>query len=197
MNPPCLPFRIRLAAAVIAGRSALDVRHAAFAHVIRWNDDPEILITNALKPATISQIELDHANRKALVLVEEDQLSLAIGRMGQNVRLASTLCGWDIDLMTRAELEATLSTDEAGAAAAAGKAAARQADDGDGAPSPAVEKSEEKVNGTPVSEPVNDETMTAGVTTSGAQEPTPKIGSEAGEEVTEPATSPEPRESGA
>jgi N utilization substance protein A len=82
--------------------------------IIRWNDDPESLIQNALKPATIGTIELDHERRKALVLVEEDQLSLAIGRKGQNVRLASKLCGWDIDIMTRAELEATIANDEKG-----------------------------------------------------------------------------------
>jgi N utilization substance protein A len=94
-------------------KSIIDELNGEKIDIIRWNDDPEILITNALKPATISQIELDHGNRKALVLVEEDQLSLAIGRKGQNVRLASKLCGWDIDIMTRAELEATLSTDDA------------------------------------------------------------------------------------
>ena len=96
--------------------------------IIRWNDDPESLIQNALKPATIGTIELDHERRKALVLVEEDQLSLAIGRKGQNVRLASKLCGWDLDIMTRAELEATIANDDKKVdAAAAGDGAAGEA----------------------------------------------------------------------
>lgn len=81
--------------------------------IIRWNDDPTQMLINALQPAEVSHIQLDEENHKALVLVEEDQLSLAIGRKGQNVRLASKLCGWDIDIMTRHELEETLKNDEA------------------------------------------------------------------------------------
>lgn len=81
--------------------------------IIRWNDDSESLITNALKPAEISHIELDQQNKKALVLVAEDQLSLAIGRKGQNVRLASRLTGWEIEIMTRAELEKSIAEEDA------------------------------------------------------------------------------------
>lgn len=81
--------------------------------IIRWNDDPQQMLINALQPAEVSHIELDPDNHKALVLVEEDQLSLAIGRKGQNVRLASKLCGWDIDIMTRQELEDTFREDGA------------------------------------------------------------------------------------
>jgi len=73
--------------------------------IIRYNEDPLQMLQNALQPAEVSHIQLDNDNHKALVLVEEDQLSLAIGRKGQNVRLASKLCGWDIDIMTRNELE--------------------------------------------------------------------------------------------
>lgn len=83
--------------------------------IIRWNEDAQALITNALKPAEISHIELDVQNKKALVLVEEDQLSLAIGRKGQNVRLASRLTAWDIDIMTRAELEKSIAEEDAAA----------------------------------------------------------------------------------
>jgi N utilization substance protein A len=85
--------------------------------IIRWNEDPQALITNALKPADISHIELDAQNKKALVLVEEDQLSLAIGRKGQNVRLASRLTAWDIDIMTRAELEKSIAEEDEAAKA--------------------------------------------------------------------------------
>ncbi len=84
--------------------------------IIRWTDDPEQMLRNSLQPAEVNHIQLDYANRKALVLVEEDQLSLAIGRRGQNVRLASLLTGWQIDIMTRAELERTLAQEEEDAA---------------------------------------------------------------------------------
>jgi N utilization substance protein A len=76
--------------------------------IIRWSDSLETLIMNGLKPATIhlDNIYPDVATRSAVVLVDEDQQSLAIGKKGQNVRLASRLCGWDIDIKTRADFEA-------------------------------------------------------------------------------------------
>ena len=73
--------------------------------IVRWSDDPETLIPNALQPAMIEQVLLCDMLGRAIVLVREDQLSLAIGRRGQNVRLASKLCGWDIEIMTAEELE--------------------------------------------------------------------------------------------
>ncbi|MCA9162308.1 MAG: transcription termination factor NusA [Planctomycetales bacterium] len=73
--------------------------------IVRWNDDPEVLIPNALQPAEVDQVLLCDMIGRAIVLVREDQLSLAIGRRGQNVRLASKLCGWDIEIMTGEELE--------------------------------------------------------------------------------------------
>jgi N utilization substance protein A len=73
--------------------------------IVRYNDDPQVLITNALQPAEIEEVILCQMMGRAIVLVREDQLSLAIGRRGQNVRLASKLCGWDIEIMTREELE--------------------------------------------------------------------------------------------
>ncbi len=66
--------------------------------IIPWNDSVEVLIMNALRPAEISNIELDENDHNAAVHVAEDQLSLAIGRRGQNVRLASKLTGWEINL---------------------------------------------------------------------------------------------------
>ena len=68
--------------------------------IIRWNDSIEVLIMNALRPAEISNIELDGESHTATVFVTEDQLSLAIGRKGQNVRLASKLTGWEINLVS-------------------------------------------------------------------------------------------------
>ncbi|MCD0461779.1 transcription termination factor NusA [Roseiconus lacunae] len=73
--------------------------------VVRYSDDPEVLIPNALQPAEVEQVLLCDMIGRAIVLVQEDQLSLAIGRRGQNVRLASKLCGWDIEIMTASELE--------------------------------------------------------------------------------------------
>ena len=66
--------------------------------VIEWSEDPKILIANALKPAKIAQINLDEAEKTARVFVSEDQLSLAIGKGGQNIRLASRLTSWHIDV---------------------------------------------------------------------------------------------------
>ena len=73
--------------------------------IVRWNDDPEVLIPNALQTAEVDQVMLCDMIGRAIVLVREDQLSLAIGRRGQNVRLGSKLSGWDIEIMTAEELE--------------------------------------------------------------------------------------------
>ena len=68
--------------------------------IILWDDDPVRFIGNALSPAKILSVKLDEENRVALVNVLEDQLSLAIGKGGQNVRLASKLTGWKIDIIS-------------------------------------------------------------------------------------------------
>jgi len=72
--------------------------------IVRWNDSLQVMIPNALQPAQIEEVFLYPRLGRAIVLVKEDQLSLAIGRRGQNVRLASKLCGWDIEIMTHDEL---------------------------------------------------------------------------------------------
>jgi len=72
--------------------------------VVRWSDDPQVLIAQTLKPAEIEEIRLEAAARRAVVIVAPDQLSLAIGKRGQNVRLASKLIGWEIEITTREEL---------------------------------------------------------------------------------------------
>ena len=72
--------------------------------IVRWNDSLQVMIPNALQPATIEEVFLYVRLGRAVVLVKEDQLSLAIGRRGQNVRLASKLVGWDIEIMTLDEL---------------------------------------------------------------------------------------------
>ncbi|MBM3992312.1 MAG: transcription termination factor NusA [Planctomycetes bacterium] len=76
--------------------------------IIKWSDSLEMLVMNGLKPAEIDldNIFPDTDARTVVVIVDEEQQSLAIGKRGQNVRLASKLCGWDIDIKTRAEFEA-------------------------------------------------------------------------------------------
>ncbi|MFH1771210.1 MAG: transcription termination factor NusA [Candidatus Omnitrophota bacterium] len=73
--------------------------------IVRWSEDIKEYIKAALSPAVISQIELERENKRAKVLVADDQLSLAIGRRGQNVRLASKLVGWEIDVRSREAIE--------------------------------------------------------------------------------------------
>jgi N utilization substance protein A len=76
--------------------------------IVRWSDDLQVLIPNALQPAEVEEVILCQMLGRAIVLVREDQLSLAIGRRGQNVRLASKLCVWDIEIMTREELDESI-----------------------------------------------------------------------------------------
>ncbi|CAM5772622.1 transcription termination/antitermination protein NusA [Labrys miyagiensis] len=71
--------------------------------IIPWSPDVATFIVNALQPAEVSKVVLDEDSEKIEVVVPEAQLSLAIGRRGQNVRLASQLTGWDIDILTEAE----------------------------------------------------------------------------------------------
>jgi N utilization substance protein A len=71
--------------------------------IIEWNPDAASFIVNALAPAEVTKVVLDEDSNRIEVVVPEAQLSLAIGRRGQNVRLASQLTGWDIDIMTEAE----------------------------------------------------------------------------------------------
>lgn len=68
--------------------------------IVRWNESSQVLITNALKPAEVKETFLCFELGRATVIVDEDQLSLAIGKRGQNVRLAARLTGWDIDILT-------------------------------------------------------------------------------------------------
>ncbi len=76
--------------------------------IVRWNDSLTILVPNALQPAEVEDVILCPMLGKVIVLVRDDQLSLAIGKFGQNVRLASKLVGWDINVMTQVQLDAQL-----------------------------------------------------------------------------------------
>jgi N utilization substance protein A len=71
--------------------------------IIPWSEDAAAFIVNALAPAEVSKVVLDEDIQRIEVVVPDEQLSLAIGRRGQNVRLASQLTGWDIDIMTEAQ----------------------------------------------------------------------------------------------
>ncbi len=78
--------------------------------IVRWNDSSKILIAQSLKPAEVAEIALCFELGRATVVVTEDQLSLSIGKRGQNVRLAARLTGWDIDILTPKEFNAGLDT---------------------------------------------------------------------------------------
>jgi len=71
--------------------------------IIPWSQDAAAFIVNALQPAEVAKVVLDEDAERIEVVVPDDQLSLAIGRRGQNVRLASQLTGWDIDILTEEE----------------------------------------------------------------------------------------------
>src|SRR3954453_4805500 len=73
--------------------------------IVRWNESSQILIGNALKPAEVAEVSLCFELGRATVVVNDDQLSLAIGKRGQNVRLAARLTGWDIDILTPPEFQ--------------------------------------------------------------------------------------------
>ena len=66
--------------------------------VIQWNEDPAVYVANALSPARVTRVDIDDENNYATVIVPDDQLSLAIGKEGQNARLAARLTGWHIDI---------------------------------------------------------------------------------------------------
>ena len=78
--------------------------------IVRWNESSQVLIANALKPAEVEEVSLCFELGRGTIIVREDQLSLAIGRRGQNVRLAARLTGWDIDILTPPEFEKNLLT---------------------------------------------------------------------------------------
>lgn len=80
--------------------------------IIEWNEDPEKFIAQAISPAKVISVVLDEDRREARVTVPEDQLSLAIGKQGQNVRLAAKLTGWKIDVIGAAVEEKKEETEE-------------------------------------------------------------------------------------
>ena len=84
-------------------RNIVDELNGEKIDIVRWNDSIEVLIMASLKPAEISGVDLDPESHRARVIVPDDQLPLAIGRHGQNVRLAIKLTGWELDIVSEAE----------------------------------------------------------------------------------------------
>jgi N utilization substance protein A len=73
--------------------------------VVPWSEDPEEFVANALRPAKVTRVEVDEEEKVARVVVPDHQLSLAIGKEGQNARLAAKLTGWKIDIRSESEVE--------------------------------------------------------------------------------------------
>jgi N utilization substance protein A len=73
--------------------------------IIKWSDDPKEFVVEALKPAKIKSIEINEADKRVKVTVDEDQLSIAIGKKGQNARLTAKLTGWEVDIEKDASKE--------------------------------------------------------------------------------------------
>lgn len=86
-------------------RNIVDELNGEKIDIVRWNESSQVLISNSLKPAEVKETFLCFELGRATVIVDEDQLSLAIGKRGQNVRLAARLTGWDIDIVTPAEYD--------------------------------------------------------------------------------------------
>ena len=79
--------------------------------IIKWSKDPAEFIANSLSPAKVLDVEVDEENKTAKVVVDDNQLSLAIGKEGQNVRLAAKLTNWKIDIKSKSQ-KAALDAEE-------------------------------------------------------------------------------------
>ena len=95
--------------------------------IVRWSDDPAKYVASALSPAKVGHVTIEEATRSALVIAPDTQLSLAIGREGQNVRLAARLTGWRIDI--RSESQAAAGGGRCGAEGGGGRGRSRRRGD--------------------------------------------------------------------
>ncbi len=105
--------------------------------IIPWSDDPRMLISRALSPAVVDRIGINEEDRTAMVVVNDQQLSIAIGKRGQNVRLAMKLTGWDIDIISESEYS-KIKQDEAEAAFGEAIGGTEESDDSGEDPEPEV-----------------------------------------------------------
>jgi N utilization substance protein A len=131
-------------------RNVVDELNGENVDIVRWSENPKELIKNSLKPAEIAEVILDEVQKRATVYVLKDQLSQAIGKGGRNVRLASKLAGWEIDIYELGgdqPASAEAPPKEAAAAEAPGEAPADpSAGAPAGTPPPANEVQEEQKN---------------------------------------------------
>jgi N utilization substance protein A len=74
--------------------------------IVQWDEDPKVFVKNALSPSQVLQVIVDEANQSTVVVVPDYQLSLAIGKRGQNARLAAKLTGWKIDIKSESDARA-------------------------------------------------------------------------------------------
>lgn len=86
-------------------KSVVDELNGEKIDIVKWSDNPEEMLPNALKPAGVSGIVLSNESRTASIIVPDEQFSLAIGKKGQNVRLASMLTDWSLDIITETQFE--------------------------------------------------------------------------------------------
>ena len=94
-------------------QAIVDELHGEKIDIITWSEDPEVLIANVLSPAKVEKVIIpDEDEKSAIVIVPDYQLSLAIGKEGQNVRLAARVSGWKIDIKSNSQYEAMLEEDE-------------------------------------------------------------------------------------
>lgn len=80
--------------------------------IVQYSDDPKVFIANALSPAKITDVTLDEENKRATIVVPDSQLSLAIGKEGQNARLAAKITGWKIDIKSESQIKTAVPNDE-------------------------------------------------------------------------------------
>ncbi|MBO4990723.1 MAG: transcription termination/antitermination protein NusA, partial [Firmicutes bacterium] len=107
-------------------QAVVDELHGEKIDIINWSEDPGKLISSALSPAKVEKVLIDEEEKAATVVVPDYQLSLAIGKEGQNVRLAAKLCSWKIDIKSHTQferMEEAMAEEEARLAAAETEAA--------------------------------------------------------------------------
>jgi N utilization substance protein A len=157
--------------------------------IIPWNDDPSVFVANALSPAQVISVDIDEEKRIANVTVPERMLSLAIGREGQNARLAARLTGWRIDIRSDVSVAQKAAEDEAAAAATEPKRAepvAEAAVEPVGAPATEPAGSAEAADAAPAPKKRTKKVATT------AAEADSSNGTEAAAPAAEPEVTPEP-----
>ena len=158
--------------------------------IVRWGEEPAKYVASALSPAKVSRVIIDEKTRSATVVAPDNQLSLAIGREGQNVRLAARLTGWRIDIRSEAQMAEL----EAAQAAAQAAETAQPAEEAQEAVAMAPEQAEDAAQAAETEQPAEEAAIeTAEEAASGmAEEPAPGMAEEAGTPEPVP-TPPEPR----